>query len=79
MTETSDTSDSEYAGLNPLSDNEALEDEDGPEASTVDSGGGPNEGDDPTRPEPGFMIVRGIGTGLQIPRQGRHHGKRGHA
>ena len=47
MTETSDTSDSEYAGLNPLSDNEALEDEEGPEASTVDSGGGPNEGDDP--------------------------------
>jgi hypothetical protein len=47
MTESSDTSDADYAGLNPLSDNEPLEDEDGPEASTVDSGGGPNEGDDP--------------------------------
>ncbi len=47
MTEPSDTADADYAGLNPLSDNEPLEDEDGPEASTVDSGGGPNEGDDP--------------------------------
>ena len=51
MTETAgfsnDTSDSDYAGANPLSDDKELEDQDGPEASTVDSGGGPNESDDP--------------------------------
>ena len=51
MTETegfsNDTSDSDYAGANPLSDDKELEDQDGPEASTVDSGGGPHESDDP--------------------------------
>lgn len=35
--------DNAYAGGNQLSDDEELEDQDGPEASTVDSGGGPNE------------------------------------
>jgi hypothetical protein len=35
------------AGLSPLSDDRPLEDDDGPEASTVDSGGGPNESDEP--------------------------------
>jgi hypothetical protein len=37
----------EAAGLSPLANDEPLEDDEGPEASTVDSGGGPNDAGDP--------------------------------
>ena len=42
----------EAAGLNPLSNDEPLEDDGGPEASTVDSGGGPNKADVPGPSDP---------------------------
>ena len=43
MTRPLDTDDSAYADVNPLSDDEGLEEQDGPEASTVNSGSGPND------------------------------------
>ena len=51
MTTPRDEDQSDYAGENPLSDDKALEDQDGPEASTVDSGGGPNDSHDPAPDE----------------------------
>jgi len=47
MTTPRDEDKTDYAGVSPLADDKALEDQDGPEASTVDAGGGPNESDDP--------------------------------
>ena len=51
MTQPMDPDKSDYAGENPLSDDKELEDQDGPEASTVDSGGGPNESREPAPDE----------------------------
>jgi hypothetical protein len=51
MTTSRDQDKTDYAGENPLSDGKALEDQDGPEASTLDSGGGPNESEDPAADE----------------------------